>query len=177
MIISPPPPPPSKTTTSTTTTNPKLYRLYVITCQTLRDHMSLTACMEQTPPPNCRLIMFLFFIFQHLLATKKDVSAVFRAARQTEPSVVLGCPECVRTNGVPFFAGNWTGAPPCTTDGHDHHVAATHRYMDHLVAVHSIGAANLCRGHLPVEVINPGAGELFWVPVLREMAARIDVSD
>ena len=152
--------------------------LYVITCQTLRDHMSLTACMEQTPSPNCRLIMFLFFfIFQHLLATRTAVGAVFRAARQAEPSMVLGCPMCLRTNGVPSFVGNWTGAPPCATDGHDHHVAASSRYMDHLVTAHSIGTASLCRGHLPVEVVNPGTGELFWVPVLREMAARIDVSD
>ena len=89
--------------------------------------------------------------------------------------MVLGCPVCVRTNGVPVFVTNWTGTPPRASDGHDHHVASYKRYMDHLAGVHSIPETNLCRGHLPVEVISPGAGE-FWVPVLQEMADQIDVS-
>ena len=58
------------------------------------------------------------------------------------------------------------------------------RYMDHLASDHSIGTANPCRGHLPVEVINPSAGELLWPGSLpsgrwrqgltEDMAARID---
>lgn len=89
--------------------------------------------------------------------------------------MVLGCPRCDRTNGVPDFVMNWTGTPPQAADGHDHHVAASKRYVDHLHGEHNIQVSDLCRGHLPVEVFSPGS-QALWVPVLEAMAQAIDVS-